>query len=246
MKYAVLTSILLAFCCKAYSNECIFQAKVHSPDKMEATKELYEETKELYNIACRFFIDTFGTKLDPKISLNNVYYVGDWKVLDILDINMPFPDTLHGLFYNSRDPKVNDLYINTSFLYSVSSLLRPEKVVEQSIVFHEIIHFLTKSAIFEYVLETKIDRNFLLEEALCYWSQNKYIEMATSGRKNMMDYVTSDTEGLVLSENFPSNLPSLITFSWEKTVYNSIHFFNGDTKEKYNKFVNNEYPMLFF
>ncbi len=85
-----------------------------------------------------------------------------------------------------------------------------------------------------------------MEEVLCYWAQNKYIEKVTQGRKNITDYMTADTEteGLTLSNNFPYIAPLLKKHSMPIFIYNSIYFFNDDTKAKYNKLINNEYPMM--
>ncbi len=239
--HSLLALVLLLIHFRAYSSECLFEAKVHPPEKTEATKELYHE-------ACRFFIKTFGVKLNPKIKLNNVHYVEkeeDWQPLIDAGIVEKIP---HGVFYSLlHDPEVatiNDIYINTDVPPEIASFTEDE-IAKQSIVFHEFIHFFIKSANFEYVLEKNIEANRPMEEALCYWAQNKYIERTTRGRDNITDYMTTDTEteGLTLSNNFPSIAPVLKKHSMPIFIYNSIYFFNDDTKAKYNKLINNEYSM---
>ncbi len=242
MRYLFLITVLVIFHFRAYSNECLFEAKVHPPEKTEATKELYHE-------ACRFFTKTFGVKLNPKIKLNNVHYVEkeeDWKSLVDADIA---EDNALGVFYSPfHDPEtktVNDIYINTRGLFSkLSPFVKDQnKIMEQSFVLHEFIHFFIKSAKFEYVLENNIERNGIMEEALCHWASNKYIEKATQDRKNITDYMKADTEEFVLSDDFPSISRIIYRKPLTAFIYNSIHFFDSDTRAKYNKLINNEYTM---
>ena len=240
MRHLFLITILVILHFRAYSNECLFEAKVHPPEKTETTKELYHE-------ACRFFTDTFSVKLNPKIKLNNVHYIEkeeDWKsIIDAGIVN----DISHGVFHSPfHDPEVatiNDIYINTGLPPELASFTEDE-IAKQSFVFHEFIHFFIKSAKFEYVLEKNIKRNGLMEEALCYWAQNKYIERATQGLNNITDYMTANTEGLTLSNNFSYAMPLYYMLSMKIFIYNSIYFFNDDTEAKYNKFINDAYFMI--
>ena len=232
MKYIIIIVILLVVHFKAYSseNECVFQGTVHPVEKTETIKELY-------NIACRFFINNFDAKLNPEIKLNNVYYIESWKILDFL------PDDFegYGLFYTANELTRNDIYIKTNETGLFKD--KKDKIANQSVVFHELIHFFIKSASFEHFLKNDIVRNGVIEEVLCYWSQNKYVQMVTEGKNNLMDYIIPDNEKFVLSDDLPTGFYVRYVFSKKSLIYNSIHFINNDIKEKYNKFINGEYPL---
>ncbi len=235
IKYTI-TAIILLLHFKAYSSECVFQGAVHPVEKTEMVKEVYKK-------ACHFFTNTFGTKLSPKIKLNSVRYITDWNLLDT-DYKGVIDKTLCGFFEKShRDSPINDVYLNLNCFYHESALFIQSDVVELSFLFHELIHFFIKSASAEYVLENKIKRNGIMEEALCLWSQNKYIEEVTND-DNIMSFVNGGYQPHPNPEdNFAFYAPAFFLQAGKKFIYGSIHFFDEDTKGKYNKLINNQYVM---
>ncbi len=230
-KYTILAIVLFLFHSKAYSNECVFQAVVEPSEKTDTVKELY-------GIACHFFIETFGAKLNPKIKLNNVRYIDDWSLVSDNDESMT-----HGMFVDWDKPEINDIYINPG---NFGKTFTEDDIVEKSVVFHELIHFFIKSANFEYVRENEISRDGIMEEALCLWAQSKYVETAT-GDRNLMDYILPDDEDISITKHFIyfSFLMFHDTSKWKRFVNNSIHFFNDDPKGKYNRVTKGIYKKAF-
>ena len=198
-KYTILVIVSFLFHFKAYSNECVFQGVVEPSEKTDTIKELY-------GIACHFFLETFGAKLNPKIKLNSVRYIDDWSLVSNDD-----ESTTHGMFIGWETPEINDIYINPGIFWKT---FIEDEIVEKSVVFHELIHFFIKSATFEYVRANEIIRDGVMEEALCYWSQSRYVEIAT-GDQNLMDYILPSNEDTSIREVI--GLP-VITFQDQASV----------------------------
>ncbi len=197
--------------------------------------EKTDTVKELYSMACRFFIETFGAALNPKIRLNNVRYIDDWSVVSAVSGESEEEnERTHGIFVGWGEITTNDIYVNTN---NIGKNFIEGEIAENSVLFHELIHFFVKSANFEHFLENEITRDVPMEEALSYWSQNKYVETVTGGL-DLMDYILPEDEDISITEHFP--YISFFMFNspgWRRFVHNSIHFFNDDPKEEYNRAV---------
>ncbi len=108
----------------------------------------------------------------------------------------------------------------------------------------KLLNFFIKSANFEYVRANEISRDGIMEEALCYWSQSRYVKIAT-GDQNLMDYILPSDEDISITEHFP--YVALFMFKspfWRRFVRNSIHFFNDDPKGKYNRVIRGLYKKI--
>ena len=229
MKYLIMIIALLLIHSEAYSEKCVFTGTVYPAEKTE-------DVKRIYGVACRFFTNTFRAELDPNMKLDSVRYVNRWE-----DVNIVFSDDLYAFFYSGDDSQFNDIYINTRN-YKEMFVPDLDRIFEDSMVFHEMIHFFFKSDNLQYLTENRIARNWDMEEVLAYWSQNQYIKGVTQG-KNIMDYVWDDDGGfkLIDPQGFVNIAEPLHSISTEAFIYQAIHFLDGDPRGKYVKIVNNKY-----
>ena len=228
--------VLILTHAQSHGSECVFEGKVYPSEKIETIKNLYEE-------ACSFFIETFSTQLDPEIKLKNVFFTESWKDVEFVGGGN---DLLHALFYDPRERLRNDIYIRWKPEFVAKSFdlssIEAKEVVRNSVIFHEIIHFLFKSSSFEYREENQIRvENFIMEESLAYWSQNEYIKAKTEN--DLLHYINKKTSDFKIysDETFIERSTVFMMLSWEKFVHGSIHFINNDPFEKYNNIVKDVY-----
>ena len=232
MKHLILTIILFLTYSKAYSEECVFTGTVYPIEKTEIVRKMY-------NVACRFFTNTFNAKLDPNMKLDSVRYVNSWEGMDIISDKK----VLYAIFHSSEDPLINDIYINPNDYGDVFDKNKQDKTLEDSIALHEMIHFFFKSANLKYLTENEIARNGDMEEVLAYWCQNQYIKEVTKDKKSIMSYIRKNGEGFKIldPDHFIEISGLLYYFSTASFMYQSIHFLDGDPREKYVEIVNNKY-----
>ncbi len=228
MKHLIITIILLLTYSEAYSEECVFTGTVYPVEKTEVVKEVY-------GTACRFFTGTFNAKLDLNIRLDSVRYVDSWE-----DVSIPVENNVYAFFHNGEVASVNDIYININ---DYGDIFFQSKVLEDSVIFHEMIHFFFKSANLKYLTENEIGRNGAMEEVLSYWCQNQYIKRVTEGKKDIMDYVQGSTQdfNLLDLDSFIGISDILYEMSKAGFIYQSIPFLDEDPQDTYTGIVNNKY-----
>ena len=214
--------ILFSFC--ALAEECEFQAEV-------IPKERYEEAKEIYQETCEWFYENFNQY--PLSSLTKIEYM---DFLENRSLIGGFNDTpvenLEGLYCCKREQDKNEIYINTHYFED------KEDIYNQSVLAHELIHFIVNSANFERLLAVNSWENVGMHEALAYWGQSKFLERH-SGR-NLMDHLNMFKEYPKALSEFSALANDVYHLFYEAFVYGSIHFFDTDTRNRYNNLIDNK------
>ena len=234
MKHLVIMIFLFLICSGAYSEECVFTGTVEPFEKTETVKELYRK-------ACLFFTNTFDARLNPEIRLSGVRYEEGWSqgTLDII-LRKDGHKDVYAFFHDGTNPLVNEIYVN---LKGYGRIFSENEVSENSVLFHEMIHFFFKAANLEYLTKNGIERNQLMEEVLSYWCQNQYVKEVTEGKKDLMDYVHGGGEGfgIIDTDAFINLAFTIYSMVQEGFVFQSVRFLDDDPKGKYNRIVNNQY-----
>ena len=225
---------LLIFSFPVWGNDCKFSGEVHPKTKTA-------EVREVYEMACLWFTKNFLVKIDPDITLNHVYYIDSWD--SVTELSLGDTTGLAGLLFDVKDKHKNNIYLNIK-----KNPFDKGTVVENSIVFHEIIHFFVKASNWSDDPKEirKLYKNMSLHEAFAYFAQNEYIKMVTNGEKELLDYCDCEKEKISKGTHFIFVSEMLQMFDYDKFLYNGILFFSNDAEEKYKKLITKKYPAFSF
>ena len=228
--------ILLGFSFPTWGNNCEFSGEVHPKTKTA-------EVREVYQLSCQWFTENFSVKIDPDIVLNNVYYISSWDSLT--EVSLEDTIGLVGLLVNGKDKYKNNIYLNLNL---TENFFDKSKVVEKSILFHEIIHFFVKAANWtDDPKEIKnLYKNMSLHEAFAFFAQNEYIKTVTNGEKELLDYCDCNKEEISAETPFVTVSGMLEKFDFDKFLHNGILFFSENTDAKYQRLVKQQYPTFSF
>ena len=220
----------------------LFNFKALAAGNCEFTAEVYpkifkKDTEDIYKETCHWFYKNFN--LYPLSDLQSVSYVESWE-----DINQSIKfknpadhmdkERLKGIFCCMKEEEKNKIYIH-SYTYK-----NQPSIYAKSILAHEITHFLIKSASFKQIKETKAFQNPTMMETFAYWAQNKFIERHSN--KTLWNFTKKKYNKYTIATRFPITADAFYFTFYDVFIYNSILFFDTDTKKKYNKLVTNKFP----
>ena len=214
--------VLFSFC--ALAEDCEFQAEVVPKERYETAKEVYQET-------CEWFYENFNQY--PLLPLTKIEYVDFFEEMPDLGGSNVSADNTEGVYCCKRDVNMNEIYLNTHYFKD------KEDIYNQSVLAHEVIHFIVNSANFERLLAVNSWENVGMHEALAYWGQSKFLERH-SGR-NLMDHLNISKEYPTALSDFDAMVNVFYGIRYEAFVYGSIHFFDTDTRNRYNKLIDNKF-----
>ena len=128
---------------------------------------------------------------------------------------------------------INEVYINVSNY-------KEDSIYNQSILSHEVVHFIMKSAHFEELVRSKSYENIVMHEAFAFYAQNKFIEQHSE--YNLMDFIEQHgDQSYKISASFESMAGMFFVYMYEFFIYNAIHFFDKYKEERYNKLIRDEF-----
>ena len=222
MKILYLITIVL-FSFSALAEHCDFEAEVFP-------KKLHEETKKIYQETCNWFYESFDQY--PLLPLTKIEYIDFLENTTVIENDTDVPiENLEAIYCCKKQSSKNEIYINTHYL------TENEELYNQSVLAHEIIHFLVKSANFERLIASESWENVGMHEALAYWGQNKFLERHSEN--NLMDYLNMSEKNPKVLTVFDTSASIFYYVAFEDFIYGSIHFFDADTNIRYNKLIDN-------
>ena len=229
MKFVVLCLPLFVF--SSFAEMCIFKGKVHPENK-------YEEVSNLYKLSCEWFISHFESYPDPEIVLTDVYYIDNWD--SVLFINGRPSGILYGYFHKFREKK------NTNIIYlelSEKEAFKKADILNQSFLFHELIHYFIKAANFEKLSNNNYS-DAPMHEAIAYYAQDQFIQIITKGEKALFDFFDLMLKDQLVStgiHSFPGLADMLYTWKPGSFILGAIKYFESGVLDKYNMLINGSY-----
>ena len=224
----ILTITILIFSHFSYSNQCEFTGKVTPEDQTEKVKTIYKDM-------CEWFITTFPEKpVNPAISLNEVNFI---ESLDGVEISEHLEDS-NGVFYSQMERDVSKIvifYSNQQVFWINNSLWR------DSVLAHEIFHYLKKSCCFDTL--SKVKRiNTALMEASAYWAQDQFIKRHSN--QNLMDLIREDKrKDVKVIRGFFSSAYFIYNLNLAKYVYNALIWFGENPQTRFHNIVEGYYTI---
>ena len=145
-------------------------------------------------------------------------------------------NNLHGTLHANHIKEINEIVILSNI---VSEYWRVTPLWYDSVLVHEIIHYLTKSSSWDTL--SKVDRmNYAILEAHSYWSQDQYIRRKSGEKLTLNDFIIDkDEENVVDTFEFLS-IP-LYNRNKNKYLYNAILWFDIDPKGIFEGNVTEKY-----
>ena len=145
---------------------------------------------------------------------------------------------LHGLFCCLDLYDLNTIYINeNSFENRIIDDSNSRRMLFDSALAHELIHFLVKSSNIDRYLDSKAWRNLAMNDAFAYWFQNKYIERYFG--YSLLDFIGKEDFKYEETLFFRNEAGFLYGFSQQNFIFNAVQFFDEDLYEKHDRLVNN-------
>ena len=226
-KILIITFFLFSYF--SYSDQCEFTGKVTPEEQTEKVKAIYKDM-------CKWFLTTFPEKpFNPEITLNEVSFV---ESLEGVDISEQLEDSF-GIFHTQIEKEVSKIIIFYSNQHNVfwfdNSLWR------DSVLAHEIFHYLKKSCCFETLSKVKrIDE--ALMEASAYWAQDQFVKRHSD--QSLIDLIKEDKrKNLRVFNGFVSLAYFIYNLDLTKYIYNALIWFGEDPQTKLHNIVNGYYTI---
>ena len=214
----------------SFAEVCVFKGKVHPESK-------YEEVSNLYKLSCDWFISKFMSSPDPEIVLTDVYYINKWSEVEFAE-GRP-SNILYGAFFKSKEKNTNVIYLELS---KKAPYIKTD-ILDQSILFHELIHYFVKAASFD-KLKHNNDSDRAMHEAMAYYAQDQFIQIMTEGKKTLFDFFDPTFAWLLISPDdffFPDMAYILYINNPGSFILGAVQYFKTRPLDKYNMLVNGHY-----
>lgn len=230
--FICVSCLFLVFSSISYAEKCDFTAKVHPEERHNRTKIVYEEV-------CNWYYKLFGTY--PAVPLTEVHFVSLVDETDTVSVVVGNNTQKHSSGFCCGELNENKIHIDEEGDRNSLINASNSRVYFDSILAHEIIHFLVKSANADRFVKSKAGLNKGMYEAFAYWGQNKFIERHS--KYSLPDFILKDNDlKYTRADNFEQLADLIYRHSIPYFVFNAIYFFDDNLQEKHDKLIDNKFP----